>query len=779
MSSLANMRFRQAIQSFSDGAALAKKIGDLPRTQRFLNALGGSYLTIYQYRKALSVYEEARALARRNRAAEIEAVVDLNLASLYMLLWDVDSAQRELDASRRRLPADSRYWAALYADQSYLALRTGDGAGLERAAIAGLDAADATGNTEVRAALAEDLGLLEMQRGQFSQAEDSLLEAYRLRRLAHLRDIEPVLCSLSRLALWRGQAERAVWLAKLARASRSYSASSASPWLGSFTLAQSLAAAGRQHEALATYREALQVARNWRQQIVPSPEIELLANIGTYQIASAYASLAAELSEREGNRQMAWRAMLAIEQARDQEVRSGVDPKLAEDPEYQETLAQWRAQQFWSFANDGGRRRPEGAAALAIEAKLRALENRQGSAASAGLRLEGRQGLERLQASLGPQDALMSFSLSNGRSWLWAVTGDSFEQIPLPGREALERPLAEFCSAVRHGSPGLTDQAHVLYMTLFGSLSGKARSRRRWLLSMDDALLEVPLAALRCGSGAQAHYLIQDHVLEPLASALTLVAKKNSKRPSNLLLGVGDPVYNLADARWGRGSQSACSKAPANVSALQLPRLPGSSAELERIGRQWDGAGLKSRMLTGFAATPERFSAEITRRPGVIHLAVHLIQEEADSQGLVLMRSGRSPQSQVRAQRPSEMFLMFSLRPDGRADGLTARSVGGYRVPGSLVVMSGCGTGLGTHQPGAGLAGFFKSWIAAGASGVVGTLWSIPDDASALFDVFYGSIRKGTEPPAALREAQLALLTQGGWNSRPSFWSAWTTVGRN
>ncbi|MDR3719277.1 MAG: CHAT domain-containing protein [Bryobacteraceae bacterium] len=775
MSSLANMRYRQAIHSFSDGAALAKRVGDPLRAQRFLNALGGSYLTVYQYRKALNVYEEARGLARQNRAAEIEAVVDLNLASLYMLLWDVDSAQRELDAARRRLPVSSRYWAALYADQSYLALRTGDGAGLERAALAGLDAADAMGNTEVRAALAEDLGLLAMQRGRLAQAEDSLLEAYRLRRLAHLRDIEPVLCSLSRLALWQGQAERAVWLAKLARASRSYSASSASPWLGSFTLAQSLAAAGRKREALATYQEALRVARNWRQEIVPSPEIELLANIGTYQIASAYASLAAELSEREGNRQIAWRAMLAIEQARDQSVRSGVDPKLAEDPEYQETLAQWRAQQFWSFANAGGRRRPEGAAALAIEAKLRALENRHGAVTGARLKLDGRQGLERLQAALGPQDALMSFSLGDGRSWLWAVTRNSFEQIALPGREKLAGPLAEFCRAVRHGSPGVTDQAQALHTTLFGQLSGTASSRRRWLLSMDDALLEVPLAALRCGDGAQAHYLIQDHVLAPLASALTLVEKRNPARPSNFLLGVGDPVYNLADERWRGGSQPAF----AQSAALQLPRLPGSSAELERIGRQWNQAGLKSHMLTGLAATPERFSEEMETRPKVIHLAVHLIQEEADSQGFVLMRNGGSLQSQVRAQRPSEMFLMFSLRPDGQADGLTARSVGAYRLPGSLVVMSGCGTGLGTHQPGAGLAGFFKSWIAAGASGVVGTLWSIPDDASALFDAFYASIRKGTEPPAALREAQLALLARGGWNSRPSFWSAWTTVGRN
>jgi len=110
---------------------------------------------------------------------------------------------------------------------------------------------------------------------------------------------------------------------------------------------------------------------------------------------------------------------------------------------------------------------------------------------------------------------------------------------------------------------------------------------------------------------------------------------------------------------------------------------------------------------------------------------------------------------------------MLSLRPDGRADGLTARSVGAFTLPGSLVVMSGCGTGLGTHQPGAGLAGFFKSWIAAGASGAIGTLWSIPDDASALFDVFYACFRQGIKPSAALREAQLALLAKEAGSHGP------------
>lgn len=775
MSSLANMRYGQAIRSFSDGAALAKRVGDLPRAQRFLNALGGSYLIVYQYRKALIAYEEARQLARQSRAAEVEAVIGLNLATMYMLLGDVDSAQRELDAAKWRLPANSRHWAAFYAGQARLALRTGNDADLERAAKAGLNAADASGNSEVRAALVEDLGLLDMQRGDFSRAEESLLEAYRLRRLQRLRDIEPVLCSLSRLALKTGQADRAVWLAKLARASRSYSTSSASPWLAPFVLAQSLAAAGRHDEALAAYAEALELAHTWRHSIVPSPEIQLLANIGTYQIASAYAELAAELSWRRGNRELAWLAMLAIEQARDASFRSNADSKLADDPEYQETLAQWRAQQFWRFANEGSSRRPAGAAAMAIEAKLQSLENRRPAAAQTEPQLEGRQGLRRLQAALGPQDLLMSFGLGDGRSWLWALTRDSFEQIPLPGRGELVRALSDFGSAVRRGTQDGAEPGQSLYATLFGSLSQRARSRRRWLLSMDDALLEVPLAALRCERDAKGRYLIQDHVLEPLASALTLVERKPAARPANLFLGVGDPIYNLADERWGHGSQPALVRAP----ALQLPRLPGSSVELQRIANLWDEAGLKSRMLTGFAATPERFSTEVAAHPRVIHLAAHLVQEEADSQGFVLMRGGRSGLAPVRAQRPSEMFLMLSMRPDGKADGLTARSLAAYRLPGTLIVMSGCGTGRGTHQPGAGLAGFFKSWIAAGASGVVGTLWSIPDDASSLFDVFYASIRKGTEPSAALREAQLALLSQGGWNSRPSFWSAWTTVGRN
>jgi hypothetical protein len=774
MHALANLEYRQAIRAFAAGAEAAKSAGNRSREQRFLNALAGSYLVLHEYRKALDVYEEAREVARRCGNAEAEAVVGLNLASLYSLLGDVDAAAQELREAQRSLPAKSRFWANYYASESQLALRMRDGDEVLRTAERGMDVADEQGNAEVRAALAEDLGLLWMERREFDRAEEALLEAYRLRRLHRLRDVEPVLIALSRLALERGQAGRAEWLARLAGNSRADSRSSASPWQSAFALAQSIAAAGRQHEALRAYRRALDIATTWRQEIVPSQEIQLLAGIGLNQVASAYASLAAELGAREGSKALMWEAFLAVEQTRNAALWEQSQTKLAEDAEYREALVRWRSQEFWQFANDPRGKASSGAATRALQRQLRRLENRGPKASGASLGRKGDARWQRLQTALGRGDALLSFSIGEERSWLWAVTRDRFEQVPLPGRERLARALNAFGEAVRRGLPGAETEGEGLYRELFGGLSEQVRSRERWLLSMDDALLEAPLAAICRNEGGVRRYLVQDHILEPVATVFLVLGGKPQERAADLFLGVGDPIYNRADARWARQQTSTATGA-----GLELPRLPGSQAELERISRQLSSQGTRTRLLTGGAATPERFAIEVAARPKVIHIAAHLIQEETDQRGFVLMPGGPTEQSAVVVRRPSEMFLMLSLRPDGRADGLTARSVGAFTLPGSLVVMSGCGTGLGTHQLGAGLAGFFKSWIAAGASGAIGTLWSIPDDASALFDVFYACFRRGIQPSAALREAQLALLAKGGWQSRPAFWGAWISVGRN
>ena len=167
MHSLANLEYRQAIRAFAAGAEAAKSAGNPGREQRFLNALASSHLVLHEYRKALDVYEEAREVARRSGNAEAEAVVGLNLVSLYSLLGDVDAAAQELHEAQRALPAKSQFWAHYYASESQLALRMRNGEVVQRAAERGMDVADEQGNVEVRASLAEDLGLLWMERRQF------------------------------------------------------------------------------------------------------------------------------------------------------------------------------------------------------------------------------------------------------------------------------------------------------------------------------------------------------------------------------------------------------------------------------------------------------------------------------------------------------------------------------------------------------------------------------------------------------------------------------------
>ena len=59
------------------------------------------------------------------------------------------------------------------------------------------------------------------------------------------------------------------------------------------------------------------------------------------------------------------------------------------------------------------------------------------------------------------------------------------------------------------------------------------------------------------------------------------------------------------------------------------------------------------------------------------------------------------------------------------------------RVPGALVVMTGCATGTGDVRVGAGLLGLTRAWMMAGARAVVATNWPVPDIDGDLIPDFY------------------------------------------
>jgi CHAT domain-containing protein len=78
------------------------------------------------------------------------------------------------------------------------------------------------------------------------------------------------------------------------------------------------------------------------------------------------------------------------------------------------------------------------------------------------------------------------------------------------------------------------------------------------------------------------------------------------------------------------------------------------------------------------------------------------------------------------------------------------------------------------------LVGFSRAFLYAGAASLVMSLWRVEDQATAqLMDRFYQGLLDGQRKPAALRQAQLALM-QGNESHRyrhPFFWAPFFLVG--
>jgi CHAT domain-containing protein len=109
-----------------------------------------------------------------------------------------------------------------------------------------------------------------------------------------------------------------------------------------------------------------------------------------------------------------------------------------------------------------------------------------------------------------------------------------------------------------------------------------------------------------------------------------------------------------------------------------------------------------------------------------------------------------------------------------------------FRVPGSIVVLSGCASQRGKVVPGAGLIGLSRAWLLAGASAVVVSAWPTPDDSGRFFEVFYSSLerRDGSahsvveRAASALRAAQLEMQHESSFRRSPDYWAAYSVISK-
>ena len=123
------------------------------------------------------------------------------------------------------------------------------------------------------------------------------------------------------------------------------------------------------------------------------------------------------------------------------------------------------------------------------------------------------------------------------------------------------------------------------------------------------------------------------------------------------------------------------------------------------------------------------------------------------------------------------MLSALLLAPDSLNDGrLEAREIFGLKMQAFIVAMSACETGLGTIRGGDEVIGLSRSFIYAGASSLLSSLWKVDDLATAvLMKRFFRNLAEGHSRAESLRLAQLVVFKE--INPYPAFWAAFTLTG--
>ena len=305
------------------------------------------------------------------------------------------------------------------------------------------------------------------------------------------------------------------------------------------------------------------------------------------------------------------------------------------------------------------------------------------------------------------------------------------------GREKLEHMARSLTAKIIDGATEreVRTAAAELYDVLLRPL-GPVTAGVSTLVFVPGGILErVPWSVLY--DREQRQYLVQDvTVMSAPSVTLSAVMEERHATRARRALIVGNPKIAAA--------------------FVDFPVLRGAEREAQTIARYYDARTL----LFGEDATISRFSRE-AQTCDVLHFAGHAVSSETsdDQSFLVLAPDETTRNSGVLYSRD---IVRLNL---GRV---------------SLVVLAACGTIRGPTVHVDGMPSIGRSFIAAGAKAVVGTLWDVEDERSAaLFEQIHRDVSAGAPVARAVRAAQLDAIRSGDPDvAHPKNWGGLTLIGR-
>ncbi|MGB0386335.1 MAG: CHAT domain-containing protein [Ardenticatenaceae bacterium] len=378
------------------------------------------------------------------------------------------------------------------------------------------------------------------------------------------------------------------------------------------------------------------------------------------------------------------------------------------------------------------------------------------------------QFLANIQHNLSPEDVLLHYYLINDTFQALVVTSEKIHLLP---DLAQAKPLARILSGWRfhltqshlitqapERSRGLAQRYLArLHQALVAPLQSHLAFRTtrgvgdtHLFVVMPPGWHDLPLSASFDGQ----QYLIERYQLTYLSAPEVLL---NGSRGANR----SSPDVQSANPSTLRQAQCIASSGHRKLSEIGDPRalivghsdggrLTGTLQAAQTVTEQLH-ADWQTTLLMNGKATMENFQAA-SRESNLIHLATH---------------------ATFRADNPLFSWIRLAKHR------LTVAELYQMKLPQNpLVVLSACETGRGQAR-GGGLLGMGRALLAAGASGVVVTLWRVEDQATAQLMInFYGQLESkqhhiAEEAAPALRHAQLQAIAR---QQHPFFWAGFIFI---
>lgn len=328
-----------------------------------------------------------------------------------------------------------------------------------------------------------------------------------------------------------------------------------------------------------------------------------------------------------------------------------------------------------------------------------------------------------VRAALREGEAIVEFHTLDQQLIAWVVRPSGTQGFRIDRKRLdLAADISAFRQDILERRPGARAMGERLYALLLAPL--QLAADEQLLIVPHDALHFMPFQALRNGDA----YLIEQHAIAfaPSAGVAVQLASRSIDQAAPLV-AFGNPG---TDARLA---------------------LPGAEREVEHIGALFSNA----KIFIQAAATSAQFRASLAQA-GIVHVAAHAEVDLID---------------------PLQSRIRFA--PSGDDSGfMDAREIYGLNMSNiSLITLSACESGLGRVARGDEILGFTRSFLSAGAAGLLVSLWPVEDDSTELLmTTLYRNLAQGQPSAVAMQRAQLAVMHDAKY-SEAYFWAAFDLVG--